>query len=57
MANQYIFVLLLSDVFLSVGLHECGVRREILEQLGKLLGISVHKGIRVGEQIGHMVLL
>lgn len=57
MANQYIFVLLLSDVFLSVRLHERGVRREILEQLGKLLGISVHKGIRVGEQIGHMVLL
>lgn len=56
MANQYIFVLLLSDVFLSVRLHERGVRRDILEQFGKLLGISVPKGIRVGEQTGHMVL-
>lgn len=57
MAYQYIFVLVLSDVFLSVRLHECGVRRDILEQFGKLLGISVYKGIKVGEQIGHMVLL
>lgn len=57
MANQYIFVLLLSDVFLSVRLHEHGVRGDILEQPGKLLGISVYKGFKVGEQIGRMVLL
>lgn len=57
MANQYIFALLLSDVFFSVRLHERGVRRDILEQPGKLLRISAYKGIKVGEQTGLMVLL
>lgn len=44
--NQYIFALISSDVFFSGRLHESGVRREILVQPGKLLGISVYKIIK-----------